>query len=64
VTPYLVVGTAEPAAQAPLLPPLVELTAREEEILGYLPTMLTANDIAAHLHVSVNTVKAHLRSMY
>ena len=44
---------------------LVEhLTERELIVLHYLPTMLKAGEIAADLYVSVNTVKAHLRSMY
>ena len=33
-------------------------------VLHYLPTMLKAGEIASDLYVSVNTVKAHLRSMY
>ena len=41
-----------------------ELTERELEVLRYLPSMLTASEIAAELHVSVNTVKAHTRSIY
>jgi DNA-binding NarL/FixJ family response regulator len=41
-----------------------ELSARELEILRYLPTMLTASEIAAELYVSVNTIKAHSRSVY
>ncbi|OJF16256.1 LuxR transcriptional regulator [Couchioplanes caeruleus subsp. caeruleus] len=41
-----------------------ELSEREREVLSYLPTMLTAGDIAAELGVSINTVKAHLRSIY
>ncbi len=44
---------------------LVEhLTERELTVLHYLPTMLKAGEIASDLYVSVNTVKAHLRSMY
>jgi len=44
---------------------LVEhLTERELIVLRYLPTMLKAGEIASDLFVSVNTVKAHLRSMY
>ena len=41
-----------------------ELSARELEVLRYLPTMLTTGEIAGELYVSVNTVKAHLRSIY
>ena len=40
------------------------LTERELIVLRYLPTMLKAGEIAADLFVSVNTVKAHLRSIY
>ena len=40
------------------------LSARETEVLRYLPTMLTAGEIAGYLTVSVNTVKAHMRSIY
>jgi LuxR family maltose regulon positive regulatory protein len=40
------------------------LSEREAEVLRYLPTMLTAAEIATHLGVSVNTVKAHLRAIY
>jgi ATP/maltotriose-dependent transcriptional regulator MalT len=41
-----------------------ELSERELEVLGYLPTMLTASEIGAELLVSVNTIKAHMRSIY
>lgn len=41
-----------------------DLSEREMEVLAYLPTMLTAGEIAAELGVSINTVKAHLRSIY
>ena len=40
------------------------LTDREMDVLRYLPTMLRNQDIAVQLSVSVNTVKAHLRSLY
>ena len=33
-------------------------------MLRFLPTVLTASEIAGELNVSVNTVKAHLRSIY
>ena len=41
-----------------------QLSERETEVLRYLPTMLTAGEIAGELKVSVNTVKAHMRSIY
>jgi LuxR family maltose regulon positive regulatory protein len=40
------------------------LTERQAEVLRYLPTMLTAAEIAADLGVSVNTVKAHMKAIY
>jgi LuxR family maltose regulon positive regulatory protein len=42
----------------------VGLSERETEVLRYLPTMLSAAEIAAHFGVSVNTVRAHVRSIY
>ncbi|WIM94357.1 LuxR C-terminal-related transcriptional regulator [Actinoplanes oblitus] len=44
--------------------PVESLSERETEVLRYLATMLTAAEIAADLGVSVNTVKAHMRSVY
>jgi LuxR family transcriptional regulator, maltose regulon positive regulatory protein len=41
-----------------------ELSERETEVLRYLPTMLTAGEIAGEMNVSINTVKAHMRSIY
>lgn len=40
------------------------LSAREREVFGYLGTTMTAEEIAAALHVSVNTVRSHQRSIY
>jgi LuxR family maltose regulon positive regulatory protein len=54
-----------PAAESTVAALMVEhLTERELIVLHYLPTMLKAGEIASDLYVSVNTVKAHLRSMY
>jgi LuxR family maltose regulon positive regulatory protein len=45
--------------------PLTEpLTKREESILLLLPTMMTNSEIAEELHVSVNTVKVHLKGIH
>jgi len=41
-----------------------QLSTRELEVLRYLPTVLNAAEIADELHVSVNTIKAHTRSIY
>lgn len=40
------------------------LTQSETRVLRYLPTHLSAPEIAAELCVSVNTVKAHVRHLY
>ncbi|MCU7726482.1 LuxR C-terminal-related transcriptional regulator [Actinoplanes sp. KI2] len=40
------------------------LSERELDVLRFLPTVLTANEIAASLGISVNTVKAHMRAIY
>jgi LuxR family maltose regulon positive regulatory protein len=52
----------DPAAPVPA--PADPLSDRERDVLRYLPTVLTANEIAADLNISVNTVKAHMRSIY
>jgi LuxR family maltose regulon positive regulatory protein len=41
-----------------------QLSASELRVLRYLPTNLTMQEIADQLHVSVNTVKAHVRHLY
>ena len=71
---YLVLDGAHPSFVTPLVGSepdpqredgrLEHLTERELIVLKYLPTMLKAGEIADDLFVSVNTVKAHLRSMY
>ena len=70
------IGTAHPALVEVLLDAMTEgrsphgealaepLTAREQRILGYLPTMLSNAEIGAETFVSLNTVKTHLRSIY
>ena len=40
------------------------LTERERAVLGYLPTMFKATEIAADLFITINTVKTHQRSIY
>ncbi len=40
------------------------LSTRELEVLTYLPTQLSARDIALALHVSLNTVKTHMHNVY
>ena len=43
---------------------LEPLSGREQEVLRYLPTMMSNADIAGELFVSVNTVKTHVKSIY
>ena len=57
-----------PAAQAPVRgsdpPVLVEvLTAKEREVLGLLAQLLTTQEIADAMFVSVNTVRTHVRNI-
>ncbi|MET8151135.1 LuxR C-terminal-related transcriptional regulator [Actinoplanes sp. NPDC049668] len=62
VAELLADSTADPAG--PATATAEGLTDRELDVLRYLPTMLRNQDIAGQLYVSVNTVKAHLRSLY
>jgi LuxR family maltose regulon positive regulatory protein len=50
-----------PRQSAALLEPLSD---RERQVLGYMPTTMTNQEIAGALFVSVNTVKTHLRAIY
>ncbi len=45
-------------------PPLEPLSKAEIRVLRYLPTYLSAPEIASELSVSTSTVKTHLRSLY
>lgn len=47
---------------APLV--AVELSGRERDVLERLARMMSTEEIAADLYVSVNTVKTHLKSVY
>ncbi len=40
------------------------LTDRERELLTFLPTRMTNEEIADHLGISVNTIKSHARALY
>ncbi|WHT23360.1 LuxR C-terminal-related transcriptional regulator [Crossiella sp. CA-258035] len=64
-------GRLEHFAAAAAAAPAIEraavtatLTSRELDLLAELPSMRTAEEIAASLYVSVNTVKTHLRGIY
>jgi len=56
-------ASGEPALPEPE-PLQFPLTERELTVLAFLPTMETNTEIAQQLFVSVNTVKAHLKSLY
>jgi LuxR family maltose regulon positive regulatory protein len=53
------VGSAEPAAQ-PIIEPLTE---KEREVLQHMAELLTTEEIAAAMFVSVNTVRTHVRNI-
>ena len=40
------------------------LTEREQVVLCYLPTLMSNAEIAESMHLSVNTVKTHLKALY
>ncbi|TDC92014.1 LuxR C-terminal-related transcriptional regulator [Actinomadura sp. 7K507] len=55
-----IVGCAAERTDGPAAP----LTERELTVLRYLQSVLTTEEIAAELHLSVNTVKTHTRHIY
>ncbi|MEU6963296.1 LuxR C-terminal-related transcriptional regulator [Streptomyces chrestomyceticus] len=57
-----VLARPEPPLVAPH--PVERLSTREREVLGRLAQMMTTEEIAADLYLSVNTVKTHLKSVY
>ena len=44
--------------------PVDVLTERETAVLQYLPTLMSNAEIAQGLHLSINTVKSHLKAVY
>ncbi|MFE1289982.1 LuxR C-terminal-related transcriptional regulator [Streptomyces sp. NPDC058751] len=58
-------GPARGADPEPVAEPVVEpLSEREREVLERLAQMMSRDEIAADMHLSVNTVKTHLKSVY
>ncbi|MEV4615902.1 LuxR C-terminal-related transcriptional regulator [Kitasatospora sp. NPDC049258] len=55
--PYAVLGGR-------LTVPVEPLSGREREVLGQAAQLLSTEEIAAELYVSVNTVKTHLKSVF
>jgi LuxR family maltose regulon positive regulatory protein len=60
----LIDETAVGTGRLPSSLPLGTFSDPELELLRYLPTMLTAREMASFIDISVNAVKAHLRSIY
>ncbi|WP_369030782.1 LuxR C-terminal-related transcriptional regulator [Streptomyces adonidis] len=61
----LAAGWLRPAPETPpSLPVVVELSGRERDVLERLARMMSTEEVAADLYVSVNTVKTHLKSVY
>ncbi|MFI0813041.1 helix-turn-helix transcriptional regulator [Streptomyces echinatus] len=57
-------GHPEPVQERPPLPVVQELSGRERDVLRRLAEMMSTEEIAADLYVSVNTVKTHIKSAY
>jgi LuxR family maltose regulon positive regulatory protein len=58
-------AAAGPAGRAAAAGPLVvPLSEREQVVLRYLSSRLSAGEIADELYVSLNTVKTHIKSIY
>ena len=57
-------GALEPRMDRGRLTQPEELSPTELRVLRFLPTNLTRPEIARSLHVSVNTVNTHMRSIY
>ncbi|MEU8591058.1 LuxR C-terminal-related transcriptional regulator [Streptomyces sp. NPDC048664] len=55
---------AEHTAEASPAPVTEPLSRREQEVLERLAQMMSTEEIAADLYLSVNTVKTHLKSLY
>jgi LuxR family maltose regulon positive regulatory protein len=55
---------AQPSPRARPRPLLAALSESELRVLRYLPTNLTAPEIARELYVSPNTVRTHVKSLY
>jgi LuxR family transcriptional regulator, maltose regulon positive regulatory protein len=58
-------ASAEAARVTVATPRLIEhLTEREQTVLRYLPSLMTYEEIAADLYVSLNTVKTHAYGIF
>jgi DNA-binding CsgD family transcriptional regulator len=60
----LLAGTAQSSPHGARQGVADELSGAERRVLRFLPTNLTAGEIADELYLSVNTVKTHMRHIY
>jgi LuxR family maltose regulon positive regulatory protein len=60
----LLAGRKPASPPAATQPPLEPLSETEIRVLRYLPTNLSAPEIASELYVSPNTVKTHMHHLY
>jgi LuxR family transcriptional regulator, maltose regulon positive regulatory protein len=60
----LLAGNRPPPPSAGPRPPIEPLSGSEIRVLRYLPTHLSAPEIASELSVSPSTVKTHMRNLY
>jgi LuxR family transcriptional regulator, maltose regulon positive regulatory protein len=60
----LLTGNTPAPSPAGPRPPLEPLSKSEIRVLRYLPTHLSAPEIASELSVSTSTVKTHMRNLY
>ncbi|MFF1629529.1 response regulator transcription factor, partial [Streptomyces sp. NPDC058272] len=57
-------GPPRHGEEQPPVPVVEELSGRERDVVERLAQMMSTEQIAADLFVSVNTVKTHLKSVY
>jgi LuxR family maltose regulon positive regulatory protein len=60
----LVLELLDQLRRSPSASPVETLTDRETTVLQYLPTLMSNAEIADGLHLSINTVKSHLKAVY
>jgi len=60
----VIIEQAAPLEVAPVLMAAYGLTERERAVAGLVCQGLSTNEIAAHLHVSANTVQDHLKPIF
>jgi LuxR family transcriptional regulator, maltose regulon positive regulatory protein len=60
----LVLDLLDQMRRTPAGSPVDALTERETAVLQFLPTLMSNAEIAEGLHLSINTVKSHLKAVY